>query len=753
MENEKREDKIVDEALKRFKLGQEAVSKFQRESNDDLKYVADDQWDPAARQSREQSGRPCLTDDRISPALRQITNEARQNIPSIQVNPMGDGADEDTAKVLQGLTRHIEYESNAESAYDKALWYAAAAGEGFIRLISEYEAEDSFDQRLLIKVVADPSTVIIDPSSVELDGSDMEWAFVIDTMTKDEFKRAYPDAEVTQQSDVIGWTSLNTKQPGWITSNTIRIAEYYWKEYENKTLYHLFNTVTQEEEKTLEKPLKESVDQGIIQILNKRQTEVVTVKWAKLNGSEILDEKVWPGKHIPIVPVKGEEFFVNGIKFKCGAIRRIKDSQKALNYTVSSQMEMIDMAPRAPYIAASGSLDTYEEDWRTMNQKNQPFLYYNQTDSDGNPAPPPERQAVETPIQAISATRQMAVDSIKSGFGIFEAAEGAQSNEVSGVAIIARTKQSNNSNYHFYDNLVKSVAQLGKMIIEVIPTFYDAPRMVRIVKPNEEQEMVAINMIGQNGKTVDFSVGKYDVMVKTGPSYASKRQEAVANGLNLIGIYPNAGPLIADLVMDNADGEGSKLISKRLRAAVPPEVLAATEETGDGQDPKQKAAMLQQQLTQSQEQLKALNSHAEAVEQQLKAEQMENKILKMKSDVEITKAELDKQLRNRELDIEEATTELEFLVKEQELDLAKREMALKEAQLAVAGVKAMSDMDHKTMSLHERRNDRESSKDKVTPREVMEDPDLGDIPTESLSDIGKGDLDEGLGESLGGKFS
>lgn len=740
-DNENKERKIVDEALKRFKLGQEAISKFQRDAADDLKYVADDQWDPAARQSREQSGRPCLSDDRISPALRQITNEARQNIPSIQVNPMGDGADEDTAKILQGLTRHIEYESNAEAAYDKALWYAAAAGEGYIRLISEYEDEESFDQRLLIKVVADPSTVIIDPASVELDGSDMEWAFVIDTMTKDEFKRTFPEAEVTQQSEIVGWTSLNTKQPGWITSNTIRVAEYYYKEYTNKTLYHTLNTLTQQEEKTVVKPDKLMIEQGILQVLNTRPTEVVTIKWVKLNGTEILDEKVWPGKHIPIVPVKGEEFFVNGIKFKCGAIRRIKDSQKSLNYTVSSQMEMIDMAPRAPYLAASGTLDTYEEDWRTMNQKNQPFLYYNQTDSDGQPAPAPQRQNVETPIQAISATRQMAVDSIKSGFGIFEAAEGAQSNEVSGVAILARTKQSQNSNYHFYDNLVKSVSQLGRMIIDVIPTFYDTPRMVRIVKPNDEQEIVAINTLDQNGKTVNFNVGKYDVMVKTGPSYASKRQEAMTNGLDLIGIYPQAGPLIADLVMDNADSEGSQLIAKRLRAAVDPNILAATDDGKDGQDPAQKAMQLQQQVTQMTQEMQMMQLKEQEMNVQLKDLHMENKMLKLKSDVEITKAELDSKNKTRAMDIEEATTELEFRVKEQELALQNRQLDIKEKELGIKGISVMTDMDHKMLGVHERQQARQDKLDS----------------DEQDRDDAKMDLDDQMGRDLdsdlGGKFS
>lgn len=686
---------LIKTALERFEMSEEATAEFRRFFKEDLKFTSDDQWEPLARQQRTESSRPCFTIDRINPALRQIVNEERQNRPAIQVNPKSRGATEIVANALAGLIRHIEYDSAADAAYDRAGWYAAAGGVGYLRIRAEYEGDNSFDQKLLIEAVADPMTVFMDPSSVQPDGSDAEWGFIVDSMPKEEFKHRYPDAKLSKKIDEVGgWQNYNGSTSQWLDDKSIRIAEYFYKEYTPKTLYQVFDTRLQQVLTTTERPPQDIVDAGLVTIMNQRPTHEVSVRWCLLTSEEVLQESTFPGKHIPIIPIYGEDYWVDGERYTCGAVRRAKDAQKVLNFTTSLQAEIIDLNAKAPYIGAAGTFDTFEDNWRDANRKNFGYLEYNPIDVNGNPAPPPQRNAVEAPINSVQQTKMMAVEDIKAIFGIFDASLGAAGNETSGVAILARKQQSGISNYHYYDNLVRSVRQLGKILVVAIPYYYDTQRMVRIIKQNGDQDIILINGVDKRGNVIDFSQGEYDVVVQTGPTYATQRQEAVESAVNLIAAYPQAAPLIADLVVENMDWPGADAIAKRLRAAVPPEVLMATEEEGVG-DEEAQLQVLQAQTRQMKQSLEALNAHAAAVEQELNNAKEELQLLKLKSSIELQKAEMDQAIELKRLGLEEQRTELDFLAKEQELIIQRKQLQLEEAKLALAGVQTTIEAEEK----------------------------------------------------------
>ena len=703
MANDK-DKKIIEEALERFKQAEEAENEFRQQFLEDLDFVSNEQWDPLAKQQRTSSSRPCFTIDHINPALRQIVNEERQNRPSIQVDPTGGGATIDVANVLAGMIRHIEQDSSADAAYDSAGWYAAAGGIGYLRVAAEYCAEDSFDQKLSILGVADPMTVFFDPNSVQPDGSDAEWAFIIDTMTKEEFEHKYPESKMLEDmKQGRGWQDYSTNSPEWLDKDSIRIAEYFYKDYVRKTLYKVLDNLTGEVTDTTVRPpeslLTPAADSvARLMILKERPTFEVEVKWCLLTSEEVLKSSTFEGKHIPVVPVYGERYFVDGKLFRCGAVYRAKDAQKAINFTTSLQIEIIDLNAKAPYIGAVGQFDSMEKQWGSANRMNYAFLEYNAMDVNGTPVGPPQRNAVEAPIQAVAATKGSAVEDIRSIFGVTDLAQQAQQSEISGVAILARKQQQSVSNYHYYDNLVRSVKQIGKILVDTIPAYYDTPRMVRIIKPNDQQELVAINQM-HKGKMLDLSVGKYDIVVQTGPSYATRRQEMVESGISLIEAYPQAAPLIADLLADQMDFEGAKQMAKRLRAAVPPEILQATEE-GSEQDAEALVPKLQSQVQQANQNLQALNAHCGNVEQELKIAQEENKLLKLKNDAAVRKGDQDYDIELKKINLAEQQTELEFLAKTEEIVIQKKQLEIEQSKLAISGVKAASDIDDRMFNKH-----------------------------------------------------
>jgi len=95
-----------------------------------------EQWPENVRKDRESKGRPCLTMNKLPAFIRQVVNDARQNKPSIKVHPVDDNADVETAEVLNGLIRNIEYRSDAGAAYDTAIDWAASCGIGYFGLMS-----------------------------------------------------------------------------------------------------------------------------------------------------------------------------------------------------------------------------------------------------------------------------------------------------------------------------------------------------------------------------------------------------------------------------------------------------------------------------------------------------------------------------------------------------------------------------------------------------------------------------------------
>ncbi|MHB1956049.1 MAG: portal protein, partial [Sulfobacillus sp.] len=150
----------------------EAESDIRALALEDIEFSTGKQWPDNIQQDRERDGRPCLVINRIPQFVQQVTNDQRQNRPCIKVHPVDDEADVETAKIIQGLVRHIEYNSNAEVAYDRAFDSTTRGGFGFWRVVTDFVRPDSFDQEIYIKSIRNPFSVYLDPKSQEPDGSD-----------------------------------------------------------------------------------------------------------------------------------------------------------------------------------------------------------------------------------------------------------------------------------------------------------------------------------------------------------------------------------------------------------------------------------------------------------------------------------------------------------------------------------------------------------------------------------------------------
>lgn len=629
--------KIVEEAKPRFKAAYEGSEESRRLFVEDMEFRVGEQWPDNVKSSRQIDNRPCLVINKTPQAIQQITNDQRQNRPSIKVNPIDDHGDIETAKVIQGLIRHIEYNSNADVAYDRAFEPAATGGFGYYRFTTGYVDHMSFDQEIRFASIPDPLCVYFDPHSQEPDGSDANWAFIVDKMSRDEFEMTYPDAELSKAGH---WEMYTERNPDWVEKDTVQVAEYFYKETVRKKLLLLSDG---------ESVFEDEIDDQLlllddVTVVSSRMTDVPRVKWCKINGCEVLEETEWPGKYIPIVPVYGNEIFIKGKRHLEGIVRNVKDSQRMYNYWASAETEAIALAPKTPFIAAEGQLEGYENDWATANSRNHSVLVYKPTTVGGSLAPPPQRNAFEPAVNAITQARMLASEDMKATTGIYDASLGAQSNETSGVAIQRRNHQAQTSNFHFVDNLTRSLRHGGRILIDLIPKIYDTKRTARIIGEEGEEKIVQLNApFEEKGKEMIYQldVGRYDVAVDVGPSFASKRQEAVTSMLEVIRAYPQLAGVASDLLVKNMDWPGAQEISERLKKTLPPG-LAESDDDKAEIPPEVQAQM--QQMSQMVEQLTAKLNEAN---EDIKTKKIE---LDSKERIEMKKLEVELEIERAKLD-------------------------------------------------------------------------------------------------------
>ena len=589
----KKDQDILKEAKERFKLCQEAEADNRQNYEDDVKFARlGEQWPDAVKKQREQEGRPCLTINRMPAFLRQVINDARINTPSIKCHPVDSSDDKETSEVLNGLIRNIEVTSNADVAYDTALECAVTGGFGYFRIDVDYSSDDVFEKDIKIERIVNPMTVYGDPTSEAADASDWRYGFITEMIPRSEFERRWKKAEK------VDWDLYSdSKDADWLSEDSIRVAEYWTREEVAKTIYKLSNGVVVAKE-DFEKNQEVLVMAGITPVAE-RDTTGYKVIHRIITCSEVLEETEWAGRYIPIIPVYGDEVFVNGKRHLLSLIRFAKDAQRQYNYWRTTSPELVALSPKAPFIGPKGSFDSDAEKWATANVRSHAYIEY-----DG--PVPPQRQGFSGPPAGAIQEAMNASDDMKSIMGIYDASLGARSNETSGKAILARQREGDVGTFNFIDNLSRALRYAGRVIIDLIPSVYNQERVIRVIGEDQSNKAVKINAeYDDNGviKLHDLTTGKYDVTVETGPSFSTKREESANQMMELLRTFPAAAPVIGDLVAKNLDWPGADQIAERMKIMLPPQIQKMESQKGIPPEAQAVIASMDGQIQQMQQQM------------------------------------------------------------------------------------------------------------------------------------------------------
>lgn len=646
------DEDIVKEAQERLDRAREYQSVAHRHYIADLKFAnADDsngwQWNDSASSARKANGRPSLTVNKTRVHCLQIVNDSRQNPVQVRINPVGDDATYEASLIYEGIIRHIEYISNAQQAYANATYCQVMGGIGYWRVLVDYAHDNTFDQEVFIKRVADPTSVFLDPDMQQADGSDAKWGFIEYDMTREEYEASYGESDDPDDANLnnpaLSFNSSGDGSSGHRTDDKhVQVVEYYRVGEKKDRLLQLPDKSIVRAS-ALPDGMLEEMEAAGFEVLKERDVAEPEVEWLLIADNKVIDRKDWPGQFVPIVRVPCEEIVIEGKLDWVSHVRHLRDPQRLYNWYTSQAAEFVALQTKAPFVGTAESIEPYLQDWENANVENKAVLLYKGTSLEGNPIPPPQR--VQPPVMASAYIEGLKISQAEMmmATGQYQAVMGQPSNETSGVAIQQRQRQGENATYHVIDRLASAIRYTGRIILDLIPRVYDTERALMIMGEDGTQTQVHVdpNAPQAHQTTVDPNqppaqpdmnadqdpdtarqqalrtvfnpkIGRYSVVADVGPSFATKRQEALNAFSQIMSQNPAAFQVVGDFWARNADFPGADELATRLKRGIPPQYKSETP------DPQVQA--ITQQAQQQGEHAKQLLGQADAEIASLKAQ-------------------------------------------------------------------------------------------------------------------------------------
>ena len=573
-ENNQEQIDLMALAKKRLKALHTNESELRETSLEDIRFtynIDDGQWPAEIRKERQIDGRPALVSNKLRKFVAQTANRERSQRMAMKVIPVDDFADRETAEIIGGIIRHIEHQSNGDEIYTKAGEQAISGGFGYWRLVTEHSDEDTFDQEIRIKDIDNQFTVYLHPKR--------EYGFIREGMLRADFEEQWPDFVPSSWDQATNGESREL----WYEEDVVFVAEYFYKVPAVKELLQVIAPDRPDQPQVINITDADFTEEELItegfQIIKRRNVDSFKVKWAKLSGHAVLEEGDWVGKNVPIYEVNGDRINYQGRIIKRSLIRDGKDPQRMYNYWLTAMTETVALAPKVPVIMTAGQIEGHEEMWKDSTHKNLPYLLIQETQAGF----PQQRQQVQIPAGSM-AMLSLADNDIPDAIGMPEATLGEPSNERSGKAITQRAIRGEQAVFHFPDNLRRTLMEMTRDLIDIVPKVYDTERVVRIREYEGKELPIRINHTmldpasGEKQIINDISVGKYDVEANVG-LYSTRRQEALDFIERTLQFVPSVAPFILDLVFKYNDLPGAKEIEDRIKQIMPQLLAQQTGQT------------------------------------------------------------------------------------------------------------------------------------------------------------------------------
>lgn len=626
------------------------------------------QWeDTEVKYYRKHNKHP-LTINKLYAIEKQLIGEEIQNSPNLKLTAVNYSPDDPEVskkvKLHEDMIQTIEYNSATNVAYKTTYKNQIEFGYGGLFVYTDYRNEESFDQEIKIMAAEEPQSFYWDPSARLMDKSDGEYCGIISWMAIEEFKKKYPEIDISDVKNV----SFSTQDDilfRWIDEDNISIADHYQKIWKKKRICRLSDgsVVDKKELDSVLRKKRESLKlleqiemlsqaegkavnltRGIdrIEVVDERETSYCTIKHFRLVRNAILEEDDFPGKYLPSVFVDGDSHYLDGRQYTKTFIDFALDAQKFLNYCATETMSYIRGGRKEKFLTTKTHLQGNESAWRGIDNDNL-SLPYNPDPMAPPPSPIPPLDIPQTLLQQY----QRAENDLHTILGRYESGVGAPSREISGRAVDSRIRQGNITSMDAPDNLRLAQEQVGRIIMDLVPTVYDTYRTFTVEKTGVGKQTIEINKkIDKDKYENKIEKDDFNLEIVAGSSFAQQKAENYTQLMDLIAHIPDFGKIIPDLAAENLGLSNTPKIVERARTYLIPQI--AMQERGEPPPPPQPDPQQQLMASMAQaEQKKANASLISAQAKMMKAESdarndfSDNEVRKIEAAAEIGKANLE----------------------------------------------------------------------------------------------------------------
>lgn len=563
--------KIHKDAIKDFQRIQDAVYDERRQCLKDRRFysIAGGQWE--GNLGEQFKNKPKFEMNKIHLSIIRIISEWRNNRITVDFVDKFEQDDEKLADTLDGLYRATEKDSCADESYDNGFEEAVGGGFGAWRLRTEYEDEYD-DENELQKISIEPiydadNTVFFDLGAKRQDKSDAKRAYILIPITLTDFEERYPN-----KKSLASWDkSIHQVEFDWVKGEDSYLCEHYRIEEQSETIFiYEYSDKTEkryrESDFENDKDLKSLLRATGAKKVREKKIRIKKVHKYIMSALEIVEDCGYiAGSEIPIVPVYGKRWVVDGIERQMGHVRLAKDAQRLKNMLISKLGEISALSSVEKPIVTPQQINNHKNMWETDNIKNYPYLLLNGLkDKDGNLQPVGQLAYTKPPVipPALAALLQITEQDMKDLLGNQEKGEEIKSN-ISGKVVELIQDKLDMQVYIYLSNMAKGIKRSGEIWLGMAKEIYvEDNREIKAIGRDDKALKATINrpiMIeGEQKRENDIANAKYDIAVSVGPSSRSKRASTVRDLTAMMQVVqdPETLQVLSFMAIMNMEGEG-----------------------------------------------------------------------------------------------------------------------------------------------------------------------------------------------------
>lgn len=524
-------------------------------------------------------GKPILEFNIAHAPVSRLCGEFSKQEPSIMVMAeTGEQVHPEVIEVVESHIRHIFDDAKKHNTQYSVYKDQLSGGFSSFKVWTEYANSMSFDQVIRFGRVYEPTMTGYDPMAREVDKKDAEYTYELYPMTKDEFKRKYPEVDLTGMSFIrmegaFSWSYSQNNE------DIVVLAHYYEKKKRKVKIYKLADGSVKTQ-KDYDQFMEQWNAQGFIEqppmVTNERWTEIESICRYELIETEVLEHKETEFEDQPNVFVDGDSVIIKSQgkgtmqQFTRPYVYDVKGIQRLTNFSGQVIANDFESMVMHKFMVAKESIPEEKEyiDALTDTQRASTLVYNAFMDNNPDqPIPPP------TPVPRIGlppeviATFTSSMQMVQNILGTYDSQLGINDNQLSGVAIVEAATQSNATAMPYIVNYMQSLTQVANIILKLIPKYYVTPRTIPVLNKDGTRDYKKINQPG--GISFNYDENALSVRVEAGPNFAIQKSKALqqvqlmSQSNERFGQFMQAVGL--DFILENMEFKGADVLKERAK--------------------------------------------------------------------------------------------------------------------------------------------------------------------------------------------